>query len=206
MALWDKLFGKKTKTLSELSRAELRKEEILLSRERDRIFKDMERIADQKKKIFEMGAQQKSPDVRKALALDFELKSQEQLMKARQLNLRTKELMTVSRLRMIQENREKGSTAGRLNIGERDFVAIEQLIENDSITQEMYQEKLDALLGLGAAADKDAVERAGLTGAGQELMNLWEKMDGGDVKEEQAFEEADRAVRRRQARPEGESF
>jgi len=30
-------------------------------------------------------------------------------------------------------------------------------------------------------------------------MNIWNQMDGGKVKQEQAFEAADKAVRRRQA-------
>ena len=79
MALIDKIFGHK-KTLSELDRQELRKEEILLTKQRDRLFKRIEQISIDKKKIFEQGATQKSPELRKALAQDFELKTQEQLM------------------------------------------------------------------------------------------------------------------------------
>src|ERR1700733_14977695 len=104
MALLDKIFGRK-KTLSELDRQELRKEEIILTKQRDKLFKRIEQISTDKKKIFEHGATQKSPELRKALAQDFEMKTQEQLMAARELNLRSKELMTVSRLRMIQENK-----------------------------------------------------------------------------------------------------
>src|SRR5689334_8763312 len=103
MALIDKLFGSK-KTLSELDKQELRREEILIGKQRDRLFKKIEDISTSKQKIFQQGAQQKSSELRKALAMEFELKSQEQIMAARELNLRTKELMTVSRLRMIQEN------------------------------------------------------------------------------------------------------
>src|SRR5213079_427811 len=102
-----KIFGKK-KTLSELSKQELRKEEIIIGKQRDRLFKRIEEIAANKQKIFQQGATQKSPELRKSLALQFEMKTQEQLMVARELNLRSKELMTVSRLRMVQENREQG--------------------------------------------------------------------------------------------------
>ena len=108
MALIDKIFGKK-KTLSELNKMELRKEEILLTKQRDRLFKKIETIASDKQKIFKQGAEQKSPELRKSLALNFEMKTQEQLMAARELNLRTKELMTVTRLRMVKENSEGGS-------------------------------------------------------------------------------------------------
>jgi len=198
MALIDKLFGKK-KTLSELNKMELRKEEILLGKQRDRLFKKIETIASDKQKIFQQGAQQKSPELRKSLALNFEMKTQEQLMAARELNLRTKELMTVSRLRMVKENSEGGKALGRLNLTDKDVARISQWIEDDGVGQDMYKERLDSILQLGEQVDKDSLETAGLTQAGQELMSIWNQMDRGKVKEEEAFEEADKAVRKRAA-------
>ena len=198
MALIDKIFGKK-KTLSDLNKQELRREEILLTKQRDRLFKRIESISGDKQKIFQHGATQKSPELRKALAQDFELKTQEQLMAARELNLRSKELLTVSRLRMIKENNAAGRALGRLNVTDKDVAKISGWIEDDAVTQDMYSERLDSLLELGAQADKDALEAAGLSGAGQELMNIWNDMDRGAVKETEAFQAADQAVRKRQA-------
>ena len=40
---------------------------------------------------------------------------------------------------------------------------------------------------------------AGLTSAGQELLNIWNDLDNGAVKDSEAFEQADEAVRKRQA-------
>src|SRR5882757_4586940 len=168
MALIDKIFGHK-KTLSELDRQELRKEEILLTK------------------------------LRKALAQDFELKTQEQLMAARELNLRSKELLTVSRLRMVKENTERGRALGRLNVTDKDVAKISGWIEDDAVSQDMYMERLDSILDLGAQSDKDALASAGLSGAGQELMNIWNDLDRGAVKEPEAFAQADEAVRKRQA-------
>src|SRR5947209_3346924 len=196
MALIDKIFNRK-KTLSELDRQELRKEEIILTKQRDRLFKKIEQLSTDKQKIFQQGATQKSPELRKALAQDFELKTQEQLMSARELNLRSKELMTVSRLRMIKENNERGRALGRLNLTDKDVARISQWIEDDSVSQDMYQERLGQILELGAQSDKDALAQAGLSGAGQELMNIWNEMDRGSMKQEEAFEEADKAVRKR---------
>src|SRR3982751_1811832 len=198
MALIDKIFNKK-KSLSELSRQELRREEILLTKQRDRLFKKIGDISTHKQKIFQQGAQQKSPELRKALAQDFELKTQEQLMAARELNLRSKELLTVSRLRMVKENTERGRALGRLNVTDKDVAKITGWIEDDAVSQDMYQERLDAILELGAASDKEAVANAGLTGAGQELMNIWNQMDRGAVKQDEAFDQADQAVRKRAA-------
>jgi hypothetical protein len=196
MALIDKIFGRK-KTLSELDRQELRKEEILLTKQRDRLFKKIEQISVDKQKIFQQGATQKSPELRKALAQDFELKTQEQMLSARELNLRSKELLTVSRLRMIKENNQRGRALGRLNLTDRDVARISQWIEDDSVSQDMYQERLGQILELGTQSDKDALAQAGLSGAGQELMNIWNEMDRGSMKEDEAFEEADKAVRKR---------
>src|SRR5512140_2623709 len=141
MALIDKLFGR-NKTLSELNKSELRKEEILLTKQRD------------KQKSLQQGATEQAPELRKALAMQFEMKTQEQLMVARELNLRSKELMTVSRLRMVQENRAKGKALGRLNITDKDVARISQWIEDDAVTQEMYGEKLDQILEIGEQADR----------------------------------------------------
>jgi len=203
MALIDKIFGHK-KTLSELDRQELRKEEILLTKQRDRLFKKIEQISVDKQKIFQQGATQKSPELRKALAQDFELKTQEQLMSARELNLRSKELMTVSRLRIVKENKQSGRALGRLNLTDKDVAKISQWIEDDSVSQDMYQERLGQILDLGAQSDKDALATAGLSGAGQELMNIWNEMDRGSIKQEEGYEEADKAVRRRASSAEKE--
>src|SRR2546429_3488614 len=165
MALIDKIFGKK-KTLSELGKQELRREEILLTRQRDRLFKRIETISGDKQKIFQQGATQKSPELRKALAQDFELKTQEQLMAARELNLRSTELLTVSRLRMVKENNERGRALGRLNLTDKDVAKISQWIEDDAVTQDMYTERLNTVLDLGEQSDKDALAAAGLSSAG----------------------------------------
>jgi len=205
MALIDKIFGKK-KTLSQLDKQELRREEILLTKQRDRLFKKIEQMSLDKQKIFQQGATQKSPELRKALAQDFELKTQEQLMSARELNLRSKELLTVSRLRMIQENKASGRALGRLNVTDTDVAKISGWIEDDSVSQDMYQERLDQILELGAQSDKDALSAAGLSGAGQELMNIWNDLDRGKVKQDEAFDQADKAVRKRTAARDGEGL
>ena len=120
-------------------------------------------------------------------------------MVARELNLRSKELMTISRLRMVQENRQKGKALGRLNVTEKDVARISQWIEDDAVSQEMYSERLDQILELGEQADRDALAGTQLKDAGQEIMSIWNDMDRGTLKQDEAFEEADKAARRRSA-------
>ena len=60
MALIDRLFGHK-KTLSELDRTELRKEEILLTKQRDRLFKQIETDRHRQAKDLPTGRDAKKP-------------------------------------------------------------------------------------------------------------------------------------------------
>lgn len=193
MALLEKLFG--PKSLSELDAVQLRKEEILLQRQRDKLLKKIEDVAAAKQKVFKQGAATKSPELRKALAMDFELKTQEQVLAARELNLRSKELLTVSRMRLMKESRGKGKSGGRLNLTDRDVARITAWISDDSVGADAYTQRLDMILEAGSDADRDALENAGLTAAGQELMRLWDQVDSGEVKEPEALEKADEAVR-----------
>lgn len=195
MALLDRLFGR-NRLLSQLTPAELRKHEILITRQRDRLIKKIEAAAAERQRIFEQGAKQRSPELRKALAQEFELKAQEQVLVARELNTRTKELLTVSRLRLVKQNRQHGRGRGRLNVGARDVARISGWIEDDAVSQDVYLQKLDAMLELGADSDAAALGAAGLSPAGQELMSLWEQVDRGKVKPASAFEKADAAARR----------
>jgi hypothetical protein len=198
MSLLDKLFGR-NRTLTDLNRQELRREEILLEKQRDRLFKKVEQITADKQRIFQQGAQQKAPELRKALAMQFEMKNQEQLMAARELNLRAKELMTVSRLRLLKETQEAGRSGGRLNLTDKDVARMSQWIQSDQVSGDMYRERLDTILELGAQADKDALAASGLGQAGAEVMNMWNEMDRGAIREDEAFTKADEALRKRAA-------
>ena len=103
MAFLDWLVKRK-KPLSQMSRSELRRQELLLEKDRTQLLNKVTKIAKQKQEVFERGVQEKTPEVRRLLAQEFELKTTEQLMLARQLNIRSKEVMTVARLRMVREN------------------------------------------------------------------------------------------------------
>ena len=195
---------KKKKPLSKMTRSELRRQELLLEKDRTQLLKRVKKLAGDKQDMFTKGAAEKTPEVRKVLAQEFELKTTEQLMLSRQLNVRSKEMLTVSRLRMIRENHERAKAAGsRFGlISEMDVIKLGKLIENDAVTTEIYQERLDRLLEIGAGVDEGA---AGLSEAGQEVLNIWDKMDQGVFADAtEAFDEADRRVREQQtAEPEG---
>jgi len=135
------------------------------------------------------------------MAQEFELKTTEQLMLARQLNIRSKEMMTVSRLRMLRENADRAGQSNKLGlISQGDMLRLGKLIESDAIRAEVYQERLDEILAIGSEVDQGA---AALSNAGDGVLKVWEKMDAGALTDsEEAFEEADRTVRERHAAPE----
>lgn len=200
MALFDWI-TKRNKSLSQMTRQELRRQELLLQRERDQLLKRINDSAARKLDIFAKGREEKSPEVRRVLAQEFDLKTTEQLMMARQLNIRTKEYLTVTRMRMLRENAEKARAMGsRLGmISERDLVTLEKLIENDSITAEMYQDRLDSMLKM----EGEGVESM-LTPGSRQVLDIWEQMDTGLIADpNQAFDEADRRVRERHKNAEG---
>ena len=185
----------RNKSLSHMTRQELRRQELLLDRERKQLHGRIEDAAKKKQEIFERGRQEKSPEIRKMLAQEFDLRTTEQLMSARQLNIRSKEYLTVSRMRMLKESADKakarGSNLGL--IGERDMIALEKMIENDSVTAEMYQDRLDSLLQIGADESESV-----LTPGSKQVLDVWEQMDTGLIQDSgQAFDEADRRVRER---------
>ena len=192
---------KRKRPLSQMTRSELRRQELLLEKERTQLLKKVQKIAKDKQGLFERGAQEKTPEVRRMMAQEFELKTTEQLMLARQLNIRSKEMLTVSRLRMLRENADRAGQSGKLGlVSESDILRLGKLIESDSVKMELYQERLDEILSIGAGVDEGS---AGLSDAGQSVMNVWEKMDAGAITDtSEAFDEADRSVRERHAAPE----
>ncbi len=189
----------KRKTLGTMNVAELRAQEMLLDNECNRMSAKVRKVATDKQKLVEQGAQEKTPEMRRTLAQQYDLLHTEQMMVSRQLNIRSKERLTIARLRMLRENQPTtriGGT-GRVAIREADMAKIARLIENDSITSEMYNERLDEILSIGHEADEAA---AGLSPASEELMKIWDDMDHGLIKDTTAaFDEAEKRMRERGA-------
>lgn len=192
---------KRKKPLSQMTRSELRRQELLLEKDRTQMLNKISKLGKDKETLFGRGTKEKTPEIRRALAQEFELRTTEQLMIARQLNIRSKEMMTVSRLRMLRENADRAGTRGKIGlVSETDMLRLGKLIESDAVRSEVYQERLDEILKMGSEIDEGA---AGLSDAGQTVLDVWEKMDKGAITDQsEAFDEADRSVRERHAAPE----
>ena len=201
MAFLDWLVKRK-KPLSQMTRSELRRQELILEKDRTQLLNKVTKIAKQKQEVFERGAHEKTPEVRRLLAQEFELKTTEQLMLARQLNIRSKEVMTVARLRMMRENvdRAKKSNNKLGLVSQSDMLKLGRMIESDAVRAEAYQERLDDVLSIGAEIDAGA---ASLNDAGEGVMKIWDQLDAGTISDTSAaFDEADRTVRKKHADPE----
>lgn len=192
---------KRKKPLSRMTRSELRRQELLLEKDRTQLLSKITKLAKDKQGLFEKGADEKVPELRRVLAQEFEMRTTEQLMLGRQLNIRSKEVMTVSRLRMLRENANRAGQSSKLGlISEVDILRLGKLIESDAVKSEIYQERLDEILAVGAEVDQGS---AALSDAGQTVLDVWEKMDAGAITDStEGFEEADRSVRERHASPE----
>ncbi len=187
----------KRKTLATMTVAELRAEEMLLQNECNRMRGRVDKLAKEKQQVVQKGASEKTPELRRTFAQQYDLMHTEQMMLSRHLNIRSKEALTVSRLRLLRESaqRTRMSSGSRALIRESDLAVIEKLIENDSISAELYQERLDEILQLGHEADEAG---AAVSPAAAELMKVWEAMDTGLIKNaDEAFDEAERRVRER---------
>ena len=192
---------KRKKPLSRMTRSELRRQELLLGKDRTQLLNKITKIAKDKHELFERGAEEKTPEVRRVLAQEFELKTTEQLMLARQLNVRSKEMLTVSRLRMLRENADRAGKSSKLGlISQTDILRLGKMIESDSVRTEIYQERLDEILAIGAEADESG---AMTSDAGRTVLDIWDKMDAGTITDTaEAFDQADRSVREKHASPE----
>lgn len=197
MNFFEWLFSKR-RSLAAMDAAELRAQEMLLQSDRDRMAARMSKLARDKQELIERGAKEKTPEMRRTFAQQYDLLHTEQSLVARQLNIRGKELITVARLRMLRENAQRSGLRGGVTgmIRETDLGLLERLIENDRISTEMYQERLDQLLEIGSAADEATT---GMSPAAAELLKVWNDMDAGLIKDSAAaFDEAEKRVRERQ--------
>jgi hypothetical protein len=192
---------KRKKPLSRMSRSELRRQELLLEKDRKRLFDRISKLAKEKQELFERGAGERTPELRRMMAQEFELRTTEQLMLSRQLNIRSKETLTVSRLRMLRENADRAGQSSKLGlISETDILRLSKLIESDAVRADIYQERLDEILAVGTGVDEGAT---GLSEAGESVLKVWEQMDAGAITDTaEAFDEADRRVREKHAAPE----
>lgn len=187
MSIFEKIFGRK-KGLSGLSVEELRVEEKRLEIRENQHINQVDKYEKMRENVFNQGAKTKSPARRRVYARQFNEHSQRISMMERELSRVVKELMTLNRIRTIFE-RQKGIGGRNLleKLSDADLGKIMGLLADDRVTEEMYVQKLDMMLGV---VNDPAYESQDLGNDGMEVLKTWEQMDEGELDFDDGLKEA----------------
>lgn len=183
-------FAKRRKPLGKMTALQLRKEELMAESRRNKLEKKAVKLAEKKQKIFDRGAKETSPELRRTLAQQYDLNTTEQLMVGRELSIATREVMIVGRVRAVKQN--AGNSAA---VRPTDLAGIEMAMDKDAASAAAYQEILRNAMDATTIDEGDAM----LSGAGQDVLAAWEGLDTGTMDAETAMAEADKHTRERMA-------
>ena len=194
MGVFDWLRTKK----KELSLNDVRRQEKHLEIRENRTLNNLEKLEKEREELFAKGSKVKNPMKRRQLARLYNSRSAGLKMMERELQMLSKELTTISAVKMAMERKEmkKDGVAKLLNrLNESELIG---MLESEKITNEMYMEKLDVVLGTVTDGAHSIMEDLG--SEGNEVMQIWEKMDEGEIDNfDDALKIADRAVRKRES-------
>ncbi len=187
MSILGKIF-KKRRGLTDLSLEEIRVEEKRLEIRENQHLHQIEKYDKLREDVFHQGAKCKSPARRRIYARRFGDYSQRVGAIERELTRVVKELMTLTRVRGILERQREIPVQNVLQkLSEEDVVRLTSLLEDDKITEEVYLQKLDSLLGV---VNDPAYESADIGTEGMEVLKTWEQMDEGELEFDEGLKEA----------------
>jgi hypothetical protein len=168
----------------------VRREAIRLDiRERQKLAK-LEALEREREAIFHRGSQERSPVRRRQLARQYELRTRTVGQLERELAILSKEITTIGALQSALERTRLGREgAGRL-LMKMDEAELATLLEDEKISSELYLEKLGDVLGVVQEDGRSIVAELGQEGG--EVMNIWQKMDEGEI---ESFEDGIRQAR-----------
>ncbi len=168
-----------SKGLLDLSDDELRKEERFIQKDKDKLSQQLARLGAERERLFQRGAQTKDENVRKAIALEYELKAQELAYRGRELLLKSKEMLTISRIRSIRRAGKAGAGGLLARMSEGDQVKLQRLIADAEVNEELYSERLDELL---TSTEREGGLEMALGAEGKKVLDLWQRMDDGEIR------------------------
>lgn len=188
MSIVGKIFTRTKAGLADLSLEEVRVEEKRLEIRENQHLHQIEKFDKLREEVFHQGAKTKTPARRRIYARRFGEYSQRIRMVERELTRVVKELMTLNRVRGILERQRQIPTQNILqNLSETDMVKLTTLLEDDKVSEEMYMQKLDSLLGV---VNDPAYEQSELGEEGLDVMKTWEQMDEGELEFNEGLKEA----------------
>lgn len=188
MSILGKIFTKGKKGLTDLGLEEIRVEEKRLEIRENQHLRQIEKYDKLREEVFHQGAKNKSPARRRIYARRFGDYSQRIGMIERELTRVVKELMTLTRVRGILERQRQVPVQNVLQrLKEDDLLKLTSLLEDDRISEEVYMQKLDMLLGV---VNDPAYESQEIGNEGLEVLKTWEQMDEGELEFGEGLKEA----------------
>jgi hypothetical protein len=188
----------------DLTLDQVKREEIKLGIRETQTLSKLEKLEKEREDIFSKGMKIKSPPRRRQLARVYEMKSSGVKMLERELSVISKELTTVSALKLALERQQMSKDGVSRLLDRVDEAKLMTALEDDKITQEMYVEKLNSVLSTVTDNAHQITEDLGREGS--EVMDVWQKMDEGEIDNfEDGLKLADRKVRERDRKSELEA-
>jgi len=195
------LIGLKKK---ELSLEQVKREEIRLGIQESRTLSKLEKLEKEREEIFARGTKLKSPAHRRQLARLYEARSSGVKTLERELVVLSKELSTISALKLALERRTNTREGLSKILRKVDEAELMTYLEDDKISQEMYLEKLNSVLSTVTEGAQEITESIGQEG--REVLDVWQRMDEGEIENfDDGLKLADKAVREREKKSEMEA-
>jgi hypothetical protein len=195
MGLFD-FMGLKKK---ELTLDQVKREEIKLGIRETQTLSKLEKLEKEREDIFSKGMKIKSPPRRRQLARLYEMKSTGVKTLERELSILSKEITTISALKLALERRSTSKDGVQRILERVDEARLMTYLEDDKISQEMYLEKLNSVLSSVTDGASQITEDLGKEGS--EVMDVWQKMDEGEIENfADGLKLADKAVRQKEKR------
>jgi len=188
----------------ELSLDQVKREEIKLGIRENQTLSKLEKLEKEREDIFARGMKIKAPSRRRQLARLYEMKASGVKMLERELSVTSKELTTIAALKLALERQQMSKDGVSRLLNRVDEAQLMGALEDDKISQEMYLEKLNGVLSTVTDGAAQITEDLGKEGS--EVMNVWQRMDEGEIESFQdGLKLADRAVREREKKSELEA-
>ena len=183
----------------DLTLDQVKREEIKLGIRETQTLAKLEKLEKEREDIFAKGLKIKSPPRRRQLARLYELKSSGVKTMERELSILSKEITTISALKLALERRHNNKEGVSRILERVDEAKLMTYLEDDKISQEMYLEKLNGVLSTVTEGANQITEDLGKEGS--EVMDVWQKMDEGEIESfSDGLKLADKAVREKEKR------
>lgn len=192
MGLMDWVSRKQGLTLDGVKRESIR----LDIRERQKLAK-LEQLEKERETIFHRGSKERSAVRRRQLARQYDLRTRGVKQLERELSMISKEITTIGAIQAALERSHVGREGASKLLMKMNESELSTMLEDDKISQEMYMDKLTDVMGVIHEAPEALVHELG--NEGSEVMNIWQRMDEGEIEGFEAGMKEARAVAKEKA-------